>query len=159
MLSLEQLRRRTSMKWRGYPPDVLPLRVAEMDVPLADPIVRAVEHALAIGDTGYPQGTAYAEAVADFAAARWGRLLGELLAQRLPAVAYREPQGTYLAWLDCRGLGLSDDPAAVFLERGRVALNSGLLFGSGGAGHVRVNLATSPMILVDAVARMAAAVG
>jgi cystathionine beta-lyase len=86
------------------------------------------------------------------------RLLGELLADRLPAIAYREPAGTYLAWLDCRALELSDDPAAVFLERGRVALNSGPRFGTGGAGHVRVNLATSPEILTEAVARMASAV-
>ena len=72
VLSLEQLRRRTSMKWRHYRADVLPLWVAEMDVPLAEPIVRAVEQAIAIGDTGYPEGTAYGEAFADFAAARWG---------------------------------------------------------------------------------------
>ena len=42
-----------------------------------------------------------------------------------PASRYRPRQATYLAWLDCRALGLGDDPAAVFLERGRVALNSG----------------------------------
>ncbi|MEU8589218.1 MalY/PatB family protein [Streptomyces sp. NPDC048664] len=71
-LSLDQLRRRTSMKWRTYPQDVLPLWVAEMDVPLAEPVTRAVRDALAIGDTGYPHGTAYAEALAAFAADRWG---------------------------------------------------------------------------------------
>ena len=37
-------------------------------------------------------------------------------------------------------------------------MNSGPQFGTGGAGHVRVNLATSPEILSEAVARMAAAV-
>ena len=374
VLSLEQLRRRTSLKWRGYPPDVLPLWVAEMDVPLAEPIVLALEQAIATGDTGYPEGTGYGEALADFAAARWGwqfdvaastnvpdvmggiveilrlitgsgdavvvnspvytpfyhhvehmdrrvieaplsvehridldaldrafalaagggrraafllcsphnptgtvhtraeldavielarrrgvqviadeihapivypghehlpylslpgterafavlsaskgwnlaglkaglvvagaeaslelarvpqevrsgpshvgviahvaalrdgrawldsllegldsnrRLLGELLADRLPSIAYREPAGTYLAWLDCRALELSDDPAEVFLERGRVALSSGPRFGTGGAGHVRVNLATSPEILTQAVAQMASAI-
>ncbi|WP_436969382.1 hypothetical protein [Actinacidiphila glaucinigra] len=36
-LTLGQLRRRTSMKWRTHPEDVLPLWVAEMDVPLAAP--------------------------------------------------------------------------------------------------------------------------
>ena len=45
-LSLEQLRRRTSMKWRRYAADVLPLWVAEMDVPLAEPIVEALERAI-----------------------------------------------------------------------------------------------------------------
>ena len=373
-LSLDELRRRTSAKWRRYPPDVLPLWVAEMDTALAPPIADALTEAVAIGDTGYPEGSPYAEAFAQFASRRWGwdfevaacanvpdvmmgivevlklvtgtgdpvvinspvyppfygfvrymdrrvieaplnaehridlaaldvafagavtggrraafllcsphnptgtvhtsvelsavaklaerhgvrvvvdeihapivypesphvpylslagtesgfallsatkawnlaglkaalavagpgatedlarlpqevrhgpshfgiiaqvaalrhggrwlddllggldanrRLLAELLADHLPAVRYRRPQGTYLAWLDCRALSLPDDPAAVFLERGRVALNSGSSFGTGGAGHVRLNLATSAEILGEAVARMASAV-
>src|SRR4051794_29839510 len=72
VLTLDRLRCRTSMKWRTYPEDVLPLWVAEMDVPLAGPVVRAVTEALERGDTGYPAGTAYAEALAGFAAERWG---------------------------------------------------------------------------------------
>ncbi|WP_229899766.1 MalY/PatB family protein [Streptomyces hiroshimensis] len=87
------------------------------------------------------------------------RLLGELLEQHLPEIRYMRPEGTYLAWLDCRALGLGDDPAAVFLERGRVALSSGIPFGTGGAGHVRLNFAASPEVLTEAVRRMAAAVG
>ncbi|MBG0850643.1 aminotransferase class I/II-fold pyridoxal phosphate-dependent enzyme [Streptomyces spinoverrucosus] len=375
-LDLDQLRRRTSMKWRTYPDDVLPLWVAEMDVPLAEPVVRALTDALTLGDTGYPAGTAYAEALAEFAEKRWGwsgldvartaivpdvmlgvvemiklvtgpgdavvvnppvyppffqfvahmdrrvlqaplgpdlridfgvleesfrqavaggrraafllcsphnptgtvhtaeelsavarlaerygirvvadeihaplvvgdtdfvpylsvpgggrglslmsaskawnlaglkaalavagpesaadlallpeevshgpshlgaiahtaalrdgtawldallagldenrRLLAELLAEHLPAVNYRPGDATYLAWLDCRALGLGDDPADVFLHRGRVALNSGLPFGTGGAGHVRLNLGTSPEVVREGVRRMAAAVG
>jgi cystathionine beta-lyase len=71
-LSLSQLRERTSMKWRAHPADVLPLWVAEMDVLLAPPIAAALTDAIARGDTGYPVGTAYAEAVRDFAAERWG---------------------------------------------------------------------------------------
>ncbi|MFE2042344.1 MalY/PatB family protein [Streptomyces sp. NPDC059477] len=375
-LTLDRLRCRTSMKWRTYPEDVLPLWVAEMDVPLAEPVVRAVSEALALGDTGYPAGTAYAEALGSFAERRWGwdglaversaivpdvmlgvvemlklvtgpgdpvvvnppvyppfyqfvehmdrrvveaplgpdlrldlgaleeafgravrgggragyllcsphnptgtvhttaelsavaalaerygvrvvadeihapvvaagvdfvpylsvpdagrglslmsaskawnlaglkaalalagpgaaadlarlpeevghgpshlgviahtaalrdgttwldalltgldenrRLVARLLAERLPGVRYRPGEATFLAWLDCRALGLGDDPAEVFLERGRVALSSGLPFGTGGAGHLRLNLATSPEILTEAVERMAAGVG
>ena len=373
-LTLEQLRRRTSAKWRAYPEDVLPLWVAEMDVLPAEPVARALTDAVALGDTGYPVGTAYAEALAEFARKRWGwdgvavertaivpdvmlgvvemlklvsgpadpvvvncpvyppfyqfvgsmgrpvveaplaadgridltvledafrqaarhadrpvyllcsphnptgavhtaaelsaiarlagrygvrvvvdeihapivgagasfvpylsvpggesglslmsaskgwnlaglkaalaiagpdaaddlarlpeevshgpshlgiiahtaalrdggdwldavlsglddnrRLLAGLLAEQLPAVRCTPAQGTYLAWLDCRGLGLGDDPADVFLRRGRVALNSGIPFGTGGAGFVRMNLATSPEIITEAVRRMAAA--
>lgn len=372
---LEQLRRRTSMKWRTHPEDVLPLWVAEMDVPLAEPVGRSLTDAVAVGDTGYPAGTGYAQALAEFARKRWGwdgvavertaivpdvmlgivemlklvsgpgdpvvvncpvyppfyqfvgnlgrpvveaplgedgrlglavleetfqrlaegggrpvyllcsphnptgavhtateltevarlartygirviadeihapivaagtsfvpylsvpggenglslmsaskawnlaglkaalatagpgaaddlarlpeevshgpshlgiiahtaalrdggdwldavlsgldenrRLLKELLAEELPGVRYRPGEGTYLAWLDCRALGLGDDPASVFLERGRVALNSGIPFGTGGAGFVRLNLATSPELVTEAVRRMAAAV-
>ncbi|MFE9702847.1 MalY/PatB family protein [Streptomyces sp. NPDC005930] len=374
-LTLDELRRRTSMKWHTYPEDVLPLWVAEMDVPLAGAVVRAVTGAMERGDTGYPVGTAYAEALAAFAGKRWGwddlavertaivpdvmlgvvemlklvtapgdpvivnppvyppfyqfvahmdrrvveaplgpdlridldvleetfrravadggraayllcsphnptgtvhfageladvaalaerygvrvvadeihapvvtapdarfvpylsvpgaerglalmsaskgwnlaglkaalalagpgaaadlarmpeevghgpshvgvlahtaalrdgtawldavlagleenrRLLTALLAEHLPGVVHRAGQATYLAWLDCRPLGLGDDPAEVFLGRGRVALSSGIPFGSGGAGHVRLNLATSPAVLTEAVRRMAAA--
>ncbi|MFC8093319.1 MalY/PatB family protein [Streptomyces sp. NPDC057301] len=373
VLTLDRLRSRTSMKWRAYPEDVLPLWVAEMDVPLAEPIVRALTDALELGDTGYPAGTGYAEALAGFAEKRWGwevavertaivpdvmlgvvemlklvtgpgdpvvvnspvyppfyvfvehmdrevveaplgadlridldtldetfrrattggrraafllcsphnptgtvhtadelaavaalsdrhgvrvvadeihapvtaggvdfvpylrvpgtenglslmsaskawnlaglkaalaiagpaaaadldrmpeevshgpshlgiiahsaalrdgtawldalltglddnrRLLADLLAEHLPAITHRPGDATYLAWLDCRALGLGDDPADVFLRRGRVALNSGIPFGTGGAGHVRLNLATSPELITEGVRRMAAA--
>ncbi|KND33489.1 MalY/PatB family protein [Streptomyces acidiscabies] len=371
---LDRLRRRTSMKWRTYPQDVLPLWVAEMDVDLAEPVARALVDAVALGDTGYPAGTAYAEALAGFAGKRWGweglavertaivpdvmlgvvemlklvsgpgdrvvvnspvytpfyqfisnmdrvvveaplgadgrmdlavleetfgrvaaeggrpafllcsphnptgtlhtaeelaavaalasrygvrvvadeihapvvaagaafvpylsvpgaesglslmsaskawnlaglkaavavagpdagddlarlpeevshgpshlgviahtaalrdggdwldavlagldenrRLVAGLLAQHLPAVRYTPAQATYLAWLDCRALDLGDDPADVFLQRGRVALNSGPTFGTGGAGFVRMNLATSPENVAEGIRRMAAA--
>ena len=360
---LERLRRRTSVKWRQYPEDVLPLWVAEMDVDPAEPVARAIIEAVREGDTGYPAGTAYAEALAGFARSRWGheiaiertaivpdvmlgivemiklvagdlvivtppvyppfylfvrsmgvpiveaplkddrldlevlertfqliraerpvlllcsphnptgtvhsadeltalaalarthgvrviadeihapivsptttfvpylsvdehglslmsaskgwnlaglkaavaiagpaaagdlarlpeevshgpshlgsiahtaalreggpwldavleglddnrKLLAGLLAEHLPEIGYRPSPGTFLAWLDCRNLGF-DDPAAVFLERGRVALTSGNDFGTGGAGFVRFNLATNPEIIAEAVRRMA----
>ncbi|WP_461017393.1 MalY/PatB family protein [Streptomyces daliensis] len=86
------------------------------------------------------------------------RLLAGLLERRLPEIRYRPQDGTFLAWLDCRALDLGDDPAAAFLERGRVALNPGPAFGTGGAGHARLNLATSPEVLEEAVSRMASAV-
>ncbi|WP_369217275.1 MalY/PatB family protein [Streptomyces flavofungini] len=412
-LSLGQLRRRSSIKWRAHPSDVLPLWVAEMDVPLAPPVADALREAVAIGDTGYPAGTAFAESLAAFASRRWhwdgvevertalvpdvmlgvvevlrlltapgdpvivnppvyapfyafvthdgrriveaplgqdlrldpdrleevfrrarGRrgtggiayllsnphnptgtvhtreelttvaglarrygvrvvadeihaplvlsgarftpylsvpgaddafslmsaskawnlagakaalavagsaaagdlrrmpeevghgashlgviahtaafrhggqwldallagldanrdLLGRLVAEHLPGVGYTRPEGTYLAWLDCRSLGLAaeadpaearpaapDDaspdeatpdpatpdlavvtdmagPAKLFLDHARVALSSGHIFGTGGAGHVRLNLATSRAVLTEAVGRMGRAV-
>jgi cystathionine beta-lyase len=86
-------------------------------------------------------------------------LLARLLAEQLPGVTLVRPQASYLAWLDCRALGLGDDPAAVFLERGRVALSRGLDYGTQGAGFARLNLGTSPAIVAEAVRRMAAAAG
>lgn len=71
-LSLDRLRQRTSMKWRTHPGDVLPLWVAEMDVPLAAPIAHRLAVAISAGDTGYPTGSGYAEALAEFAQRRWG---------------------------------------------------------------------------------------
>ncbi len=85
------------------------------------------------------------------------RSLSALLGDLLPGVGYDEPEATYLAWLDCRSLGLGDDSAAAFLERGRVALTRGLDFGSQGAGYVRLNFGTSHQVLEEAVRRMAAA--
>jgi bifunctional pyridoxal-dependent enzyme with beta-cystathionase and maltose regulon repressor activities len=70
-LTLEQLRLRTSMKWSAHPADVIPLWVAEMDVTLAPTIADALRRAIDNGDTGYPYGTALAEAVGEFASRRW----------------------------------------------------------------------------------------
>ena len=86
------------------------------------------------------------------------RLLADLLADRLPEVGYVPPRGTYLAWLDCSELGLPEEPARVFLERGRVALRPGPDFGAPGTGWVRATIATAPEILAEIVERMRAAV-
>jgi cysteine-S-conjugate beta-lyase len=87
------------------------------------------------------------------------RLLGELLADRLPEVGYRQPDASFLAWLDFRPYGLGSDPAATLLDRGRVGLEPGPHFGRQGAGHARLNIGTSRALLTEAVDRMAAAVG
>ena len=71
-LSIDELRARQSLKWRTYAPDVLPLWVAEMDTPMPEPAKAALLDAVERGDTGYPHGTAYAEAFAAMAADRWG---------------------------------------------------------------------------------------
>lgn len=95
-------------------------------------------------------------------------LLGDLLVEHLPQVRWLPPEGTYLAWFDCRDLGLDlpgdtdgpgvvtalAGPAQAFLDQTRVALSSGHVFGSGGAGHVRLNFATSQAILIEAITRM-----
>jgi cysteine-S-conjugate beta-lyase len=85
--------------------------------------------------------------------------LAELLAARIPAIGYRPPEASYLAWLDCTALDLGEDPSAVFLARGRVALSPGPSFGRQGIGHVRLNMGTSRQILAAAVDRMASAIG
>lgn len=78
------------------------------------------------------------------------------LAERLPAVRWHPPEASYLAWLDCSGLGIEDDPAEAFLRHG-VAVEAGSKFGAIGGGHVRVNFGTSAEILGEAVDRMAKA--
>ena len=84
------------------------------------------------------------------------------MGERLPGVCYIPPEASYLAWLDCAGLGLDPsgpEPAQLFLDRGRVALGRGLDFGAPGDGFVRVTIGTSSELLAAIVDRMAAAVG
>lgn len=85
-------------------------------------------------------------------------LLGQLLAERLSGVRYREPEAGYLAWLDLRQLDLGDDPSERLLARGGVALSPGPIFGRQGAGFARLNFGTSPSLLEEAIDRMARAV-
>jgi cystathionine beta-lyase len=86
------------------------------------------------------------------------RLLAQLLTEQLPEVRYTPPEGTYLAWLDCRALGVEGSLGGFFLERARVALVDGPECGAPGAGHVRLNLATPRPLLRTIVERMATAV-
>ncbi|SHJ40990.1 cystathione beta-lyase [Tessaracoccus bendigoensis DSM 12906] len=69
---LTELRERTSIKWRRFEPDVLPMFVAEMDAHIAPPIRERLERALRMGDTGYPELPIYQEAMADYANWQWG---------------------------------------------------------------------------------------
>ena len=72
-LPLDQLRRRTSTKWRTYPADVLPLFVAETDFPLADAITARLRTAVELGDTGYtPPDPGIRSAFAAYAERRFG---------------------------------------------------------------------------------------
>ena len=106
-------------------------------------------------------------------------LLADLLADRLPEVGYRPPEGTYLAWLDCRSVFTGSefaaleftgaagqverlaeaDPAEFFLTKARVMLINGAECGDAGRGYVRLNFATPQPILAEIVRRLAEAVG
>ena len=84
-------------------------------------------------------------------------LMTELVETYLPGAQYRPLEATYLGWVDCSPLDLGPDPAKVFLEKGKVAFNSGHTFGPGGHGHIRVNMGTSPEILTEAMRRAGSA--
>ncbi len=83
--------------------------------------------------------------------------LGDLLAARLPQARWRRPEATYLAWLDLRGYGL-DDPTVPALRHG-VRLSPGTEYHPGLPGHLRLNFATSPARLEQAVGRLAIGLG
>jgi len=107
-------------------------------------------------EAAFEHGDEWLDAVIDQLAANREQL-GRDLSQHLPGITWTPPQATYLAWFDCTALGLGDDPAEAFLTEGRVALSPGLDYGAPGAGHARLNFATSPAHLSEAVVRMARA--
>lgn len=75
-----------------------------------------------------------------------------------PGVTMVPPEGTYLAWLDCRQAGMPhDDPHTFFLDNAHVALNDGKTFGPGGEGFVRLNFGTPHVLLQQALERMGTA--
>ncbi len=73
----------------------------------------------------------------------------------LPGITMTRPEGTFLAWLDCRSAGLPSKPAKFFLKNARVALNEGSNFGPGGNGFVRLNFACPRALLAEGLERMA----
>jgi cystathionine beta-lyase len=85
------------------------------------------------------------------------RLLGELLADHIPAMGYRAPEGTYIAWLDAGDLGIDGSPADFFREHAGVAMTDGIACGAAGEGFLRFILATPRPIIEQAVRQMAAA--
>jgi len=81
--------------------------------------------------------------------------LADYVRRHLPGVTMTPPEGTYLAWLDCRGAAAAAaDPFTFFLERAKVACNDGALFGRGGQGFVRLNFGSPRSILTEGLERM-----
>jgi cysteine-S-conjugate beta-lyase len=71
----------------------------------------------------------------------------------LPGLSMAKPEGTYLAWIDCRGANL-ENPYEFFLNQARVALSNGAVFGTGGQGFVRLNFGCPRSTLEEALQRM-----
>jgi cystathionine beta-lyase len=84
--------------------------------------------------------------------------LRDILEKKIPEVRYRVPNCTYLAWLDLGALNLGRNPSQILLDRGRVALSPGKAFSPKTLDFVRLNFATSPEILTEAVNRMVVAI-
>ena len=83
------------------------------------------------------------------------QVLGELIQEHIPDIRYTQPEGTYIAWLDCRELGIGDRPAEFFRERAGVAMTDGASCGVNGTGFVRMIFATPRPILEQAICQMA----
>lgn len=81
-------------------------------------------------------------------------LLLEAVRTRLPGIRMQSPEGTFLAWLDCRESAAAADPQRFFLERGKVGLNPGPDFGPPGDGFVRLNFGCPRATLEEGITRM-----
>jgi cystathionine beta-lyase len=69
-----------------------------------------------------------------------------------------QPQGTYLLWLDCRDLKMTDSELeAFFVKEAKLGLNAGKTFGKGGSGFMRLNIASPRSMLAEALSRIASA--
>lgn len=83
--------------------------------------------------------------------------LSARVASELPSARLRPPEATYLAWLDLNGYAPGEDPATMLLREAQVALGRGPEYGPSGAGHVRLNFATSRRLLDTIVDRLVTA--
>lgn len=84
-------------------------------------------------------------------------LIHEFVTEKLPGVKMWRPEGTFLAWLDCRNASIPGNPYEFFLQKGRVALSDGSQFGAGGDGFVRLNFGCPRSMVIDALNRMQSA--
>jgi cystathionine beta-lyase len=106
----------------------------------------AGEAAYRDGQEWLDQVLVYLEANRDF--------LYDFVQRELPSIKMAKPEGTYLAWLDCREAGIEGNPYQFFLDKARVALGDGAIFGPGGEGFVRLNFASPRSMLAEALARL-----
>ena len=85
-------------------------------------------------------------------------LVRDFCKNRVPQIQLVEPEGTYLAWLDCRELGMTDDELmAFFSNEAKVWLDPGMHSGEQGSGFMRFNLGSSRSVIAQALDQIEAA--
>lgn len=109
--------------------------------------IAAFEAAYREGDLWLDALMQYLEATRDFAA--------DFIAREIPQIKLIKPEATYLLWLDCRGLGMSDAQLRDFFVRScKVGMNPGTVFGEGGSGFMRMNIGTRQEVIGHSLERM-----
>ncbi len=109
-------------------------------------------------EAAYTYGEPWLEALLHYIEANL-RFLSEFITRKMPRITLIEPEATYLAWLDFRGLGMDSRALKDFLRHSAgVALGEGHIFGGGGEGFARVNLACPRRILEEGLGRLANAI-
>jgi cystathionine beta-lyase len=109
-------------------------------------------------EAAYRYGDEWLEQVLEYLNGNLEYLL-DYFEKQIPCIKVIRPQGTYLVWLDCRGLNMDDDTLKNFMrEKAKVGFDDGYLFGAGGSGFERINIACPRAILQEALARLEKAV-
>lgn len=87
------------------------------------------------------------------------RLVMEYCSVHIPQVKALCPQASFLVWLDCRGLELNHEQLVdLFVNQAHLALNDGEMFGPGGEGFMRMNVASPRSVIRQALEQLAEAV-
>ncbi|MBR1780974.1 MAG: pyridoxal phosphate-dependent aminotransferase [Oscillospiraceae bacterium] len=106
----------------------------------------------------YETGGDWLDAVKDYLEGNLA-FLRDYLAERLPEIRLIEPEGTYFAWLDCSGLGLTKEELNdLVINRAKLWLDAGHIFGAASEQYQRVVLACTRRTLTQALDQLASAV-
>jgi len=113
--------------------------------------ITALEAAYRYGDEWLEQLLDYLQGNLDF--------LNKYFKEKIPRIKPVPLQGTYLLWLDCRGLGLDDKALSDFMKKqAKLGFDDGTMFGEGGSGFERMNIACPRPMLKEALERLEKAV-
>jgi cysteine-S-conjugate beta-lyase len=112
---------------------------------------------IAAFEAAYRGGAPWLDALMQYVAGTRDKVMA-FAHEHLPGIRVVRAQGTYLLWLDCRALGLDDARLRDFFVReARVGMNPGISFGTGGSGHMRLNIGAPRAVVRSALERIAAA--
>jgi cysteine-S-conjugate beta-lyase len=82
--------------------------------------------------------------------------VAEYLKKNIPEIKLIVPEATYLLWLDCRALNMSDaELQKFFIQKCKLGMNPGTVFGQGGSGFMRMNIGAPKAVIENALAAMA----
>ncbi len=105
-------------------------------------------------EKAYEEGEEWLEQLLDYLRNNL-KIIREYLQENIPQIKLIEPEGTYLAWLDCRALWLTDAELEKFwFEKAKIAHDPGTIFGTNGSGFARLNFACPASVLITALDRL-----
>ena len=113
---------------------------------------------IAAFEAAYNHGEAWLEELLPYLAGN-ADAMAAFVAKKIPRLRVTRPESTFLAWVDCRNLGLpQDELKRFFIQTARVGLNDGRTFGQQGIGFMRLNFGCSRQTLLEGLSRIEQAV-